>query len=159
MKRSMSPTFFAAVVLACLPLDGADSVTAGADPGRAGKPAKQCSLATLQGTYLITARLDSPGYAPMSGVPQVVAALRDLDGAGNSTGVGTVNAGGTILQNQRATGVYTLNADCTGTMTNAGSRHYDIFVAPDGSEGVGIRTDAGAVEIMRFKRVSRRSED
>ena len=108
---------------------------------------------------MLTGRLDAPMYAPLTGVPQVVGGLRTFDGAGNISGVATVNAGGTILQNNRAPGVYTLNADCTGTMTNAGTRHYDIFVAADGSAAVAIRTDTGLVEILKLRRVSELSED
>ena len=127
----------------------------GAEP----RAAKECTVATLRGTYLLTARLDAPGYAPLTGVPQVVGGLRTFDGAGNISGPATVNAGGTILQNVRAPGVYTINADCTGTMTNAGTRHYDLFVAADGSQVVGIRTDPGFVEVLRFKKVNKDPED
>jgi hypothetical protein len=121
--------------------------------------AKACTIATLQGTYLLTARLDSPGYAPLAGVPQVVGGLRTFDGAGNISGPATVNAGGAVIQNVRAPGVYTINADCTGTMTNAGNRHYDLFVAADGSEAVGIRTDLGFVEILRLRKLSKNPDE
>ena len=118
-----------------------------------------CTLATLRGTYLVTARLDAPSYAPVPGVPQVVGGLRTFDGAGNISGPVTVNGGGIILQGTNSPGVYMLKADCTGTMINAGIRHYDIYVAPDGSLLVGIRTDPGVVEIVKFKRVSPPSDN
>lgn len=121
--------------------------------------AKECTVAILRGTYLLTGRLDAPGYAPLTGVPQVVGGLRVFDGAGNISGPATVNAGGTILQNVRAPGTYTINADCTGAMTNAGTRHYDLFVASDGSEVIGIRTDPGFVEILRFEKVGKNRND
>ena len=95
---------------------------------------------------------------PNSQLPSMCG-LRTFDGAGNISGPATVNAGGTIAQNVRAPGVYTVNADCTGTMTNAGTRHYDLFIAVDGSQAVGIRTDLGLVEILSFNRVSRNSDD
>jgi hypothetical protein len=44
-------------------------------------------------------------------------------------------------------------------MTNAGTRHYDIYVAADGSEAVAIRTDPDAVEILRFTKVGGPSGD
>ena len=147
-RNVMSRTLIAAVLciaaIASLPLR-ADSPPA---------EGRKCTLATLQGTYLLTARLDAPSYAQVPGVPQVVGGLRTFDGAGNSSASATVNAGGVILQGVRSAGVYVLNADCTGTMFNDGTRHYDIYVAPDGSAVVGIRTDPGVVEIVKFKRVS-----
>lgn len=150
MKQIVSSTVFAVVAVAVMPLRAADTPTP--------QPAKACTAATLQGTYLLTARLDAPGYAPLTGVPQVVGGFRTFDGAGNIIGVVTVNAGGIISHFARNPGVYTLNADCTGTMTNSGLRHYDIFVAPDGSEAIAIRTDEGVVEILKLKRVSGTSD-
>jgi hypothetical protein len=147
-RNVMSRTFIAAVLgiaaIASLPLR-ADS-----PPAEGGN----CTLATLRGTYLLTARLDAPSYAQVPGVPQLVVGLRTFDGGGNITGPVTVNAGGVILHGPPAAGVYMLNADCIGTMINSGVRHYDIYVAPDGSELVAIRTDTGVVEIVKFKRVS-----
>lgn len=146
MKRTFIPLL---ALAASIPLWGAEPSAA---------DTKGCTVATLRGTYLLTGRLDAPAYAPLTGVPQVVGGLRTFDGAGNISGTATVNAGGTIIR-ARATGEYTVDADCTGTMTNAGTRNYDIFVAADGSEMVGIRTDPGVVEILRLKRVSRPGED
>jgi len=149
----MSRTLIAAVLciaaIASLPLR-ADSPPA---------EGKNCTLATLRGTYLLTARLDAPSYAQVPLVPQVVGGLRTFDGAGKSSASATVNAGGVILQGVRSAGVYVLNADCTGTMIGDGTRHYDIYVAPDGSAAVGIRTDPGVVEIVKFKRVSPPSDN
>jgi len=148
----MSRTLIAAVLciaaIASLPLR-ADSPPA---------EGRKCTLATLQGTYLLTARLDAPSYAQVPGVPQVVGGLRTFDGAGNIIGPVTVNSGGVISHGNNQ-GVYTLNADCTGTNINSGLRHYDIYVAPDGSAAVGIRTDPGVVEIVKFKRVSPPSDN
>lgn len=159
MKRIFISAVFAVFGLARMPVQAADSNSTQPVLGRADQPSKGCSLATLRGTYLLTARMDAPSYMPSPGVPQVVGGLRISDGAGHITGHATVNAGGVITQNVNAPGVYTLNADCTGTMTNAGTRHYDIFAASDGSEVVGIRTDTGVVEILKLKRVSGHSED
>ena len=153
-RNVMSRTLIAAVLciaaIASLPLR-ADSPPA---------EGRNCTLATLRGTYVVTARLDAPSYAQVPGVPQVVGGLRTFDGAGNISGPVTVNGGGVILHSN-VPGVYMLNADCTGTMVNAGIRHYDIYVAPDGSALVGIRTDTDprVVEIVKFKRVSPPSDN
>ena len=152
-RNVMSRTLIAAVLciaaIASLPLRADSSPAEG----------RNCTLATLRGTYLLTARLDAPSYAQVPGVPQVVGGFRTFDGAGNSSGSVTVNTGGVITQGVHAPGVYTLNADCTGTTINAGTRHYDIYVAPDGSAVVGIRTDPGVVEIVKYKRVSPPSDN
>jgi hypothetical protein len=37
-------------------------------------------------------------------------------------------------------------------MFNGGVRNWDMFVTPDGSEGVAIRTDGGTVSSQTFKR-------
>src|SRR3954449_6916153 len=144
MKRNLISTIFAIAA-------GTISLVATEPQPHTGK---ECSLTTIRGTYLLKARLDSPGYAPVPGVPQVVGGLRTFDGAGSISGIATVNAGGTVAQNVQAAGVYTMNQNCTGTMTNAGMRHYDIYVAPDGSEVIGVRTDSGVVEILTLKRVT-----
>ena len=151
----MSRTLIAAVLciaaIASLPLRADSSPAEG----------RNCTLATLRGTYLFTARLDAPSYAQVPLVPQVVGGLRTFDGAGNIIGPVTVNAGGVISHGGGLNnlGVYTLNADCTGTNINSGKRHYDIYVAPDGSAVVAIRTDPGVVEIVKYKRVSPPSDN
>ncbi len=161
MKRIFNSAVFGLVVLASMSLRGADSRNGESARDAAGRAAKGCTVSTLRGIYLLSGRLDAPAYMPLSGVPQVVGGLRTFDGAGNISGPATVNAGGTIVQSRPpgAPGVYTLNADCTGTMTNASTRHYDIFVAADGSEAVAVRTDPDVVEILRLKRISEPSED
>ena len=40
-----------------------------------------------------------------------------------------------------------------------GTRRYDIYVAADGSEAVAVRTDPGAVEMLRFTKVGGPSGD
>ena len=37
-------------------------------------------------------------------------------------------------RNERFSGTYTVNADCTGTATYSDGTRYDQFIAPDGSE-------------------------
>lgn len=68
------------------------------------------------------------------------------DGAGILTGADTYNFDGTIYR-QTLTGTYTINEDCTGTMsfsgTAAGTSNYDIVVTNNGQEAEIVQTDDG----------------
>jgi hypothetical protein len=110
-----------------------------------------CTLATLQGNYLVTVRQDNriDPLDPM--LPQVVAGIRTFDGEGNLSQVVSDSQGGTIHRQIAAAGTYTLDSNCMGTMTING-RNWDIYVAVDGSEAVGTRTDDGTIAAQTFKR-------
>ncbi len=110
-----------------------------------------CTLATLQGTYLFTVRLDNRSDLPDPKRPGVVAGVRTFDGEGNLSQVASDSMGGVITQRIAATGTYTLDSDCIGTMTING-RPWDIYVAEDGGEGVGTRTDDGTIAAQTFKK-------
>ena len=110
-----------------------------------------CTLATLQGNYLVTVRLDNRIDAPDPMLPQVAAGIRTFDGEGNLSQVLSDSQGGTIHQRIAAMGTYTLDSNCMGTMTING-RNWDIYVAEDGSEAVGTRTDDGTIGAQTFKR-------
>ena len=110
-----------------------------------------CTLTTLQGNYLVTVRRDNriDPLDPM--LPLVAAGIRTFDGEGNLSQVASDSRGGTITRQIAATGIYTLDSDCKGTMTING-RHWDIYVAEDGSEGVATGTDDGTIAAQTFKR-------
>jgi len=110
-----------------------------------------CTLAALQGNYLVTVRQDNRIDAPDPMLPQVVAGIRTFDGEGNLSQVVSDSRGGTITRRIAATGTYTLDSNCMGTMTING-RNWDIYVAEDGSEGVGTRTDEDTIAAQTFKR-------
>jgi hypothetical protein len=82
-----------------------------------------CSNASLSGSYgalawgnMLVGADAAPLAAPLSAAAiDVVVA----DGAGTLTRTGTVNSGGMIGQNS-ATGTYTVNPDCSFTVTNTG---------------------------------------
>jgi hypothetical protein len=56
-----------------------------------------------------------------------------------------------------ATGTYTVDSNCIGTMTIRG-RNWDMYVAQDGSEGVGTRTDDGTISAQTFNRAEGRRQ-
>ena len=51
---------------------------------------------------------------------------------------------------------YTLNADCTGTLSAIGGPSFGIFVSPDGEAIASIATDPGNFLASIVGRVSRR---
>ena len=117
----------------------------------------QCSLATVHGNYLFQAQGMQIG-GPLAG-PLAYAGQVTYDGRGHALkGVYSISYNGTIYRNQVFTGVYSLNADCTGSETDdlgGGSfAHFDLFVAPDGSIIAFAATDPGGVESLMRTRVA-----
>jgi hypothetical protein len=105
-----------------------------------------CSLATLQGEYLVTgqaqARLDQsddPSY-PRRGIE-----VYNFDGEGHMSSFFTNNNGGTI---GRGTGTVTYTVDperCTAILTFAAGFQFEWFLARDGSAGEAVRVDVDKV--------------
>ncbi len=77
----------------------------------------RCSNATLAGSYAVMGSgfvPNGPPSVPM--VPFANMSLMTLDGAGNLSNKVTVSRNGEIIRNVDP-GIYSVNADCTGTMT------------------------------------------
>ena len=79
-----------------------------------------CSLASLNGRYAIegqgTVVAQLPGFPPPP-APQGEVAIVAVNGAGSFSGSATLNIGGLVLNSVAFTGSYTVNSDCTGTVT------------------------------------------
>jgi hypothetical protein len=56
----------------------------------------------------------------------------------------TASVNGAIFGGVTQTGSYTVNSDCTGSVTQAGA-HYNFVVTPDGSTFSSIEADPGTV--------------
>jgi hypothetical protein len=76
---------------------------------------KGCSNATLTGTYAYTSTgtITSP---PALAGPVAEVGMQIFDGNGSTKAAPMLSSGGTIMQ-LVISGTYTVNADCTGTMT------------------------------------------
>lgn len=61
-----------------------------------------------------------------------------------------------MLENVVAPISYTLNADCTGTLSVLGGPSFGMFVSPDGEAIASIATDPGNYVASIDRRVSRR---
>ena len=108
--------------------------------GPAEEARAKCSVATLKGMYLF----GDHGFqiTGQNQVPFAVAGYDVYDGNGQVNSVLSVNLNGEITQNVRSSGTYTVNADCTGTLTFPDPlQQFDLFVAPDGSLYTLIQTD------------------
>ena len=92
----------------------------------------KCSESTLHGTYLFAN--DGVEIRGNNQIPFAVAGREVRDGKGNIKGVASGNF------NEPFSGTYTVNADCTGTNTFTDGTHYDMFIAPDGSEFTVVQT-------------------
>src|SRR5437899_4076144 len=104
-----------------------------------------CGVHTLQGSYLFATH----GWNIVGGVAQPKAIVEGIDFNGDGTLVSpfaTVSNNGNISHSSDTPGTYTVNADCTGTLTFTGvpTFGYDIFVDPYGRQLWMIQT-AGPV--------------
>ena len=97
---------------------------------------EQCELqnSTLHGTYL--ARFSGT----VSGKPATFLGLVTFDGQGNYQFIGTGNFNGTISRSP-GSGTYTVNRNCTGSLTLGGAPHFDMVVTPDGVQAYTISTE------------------
>jgi hypothetical protein len=115
---------------------------------------KACSLATLSGQYVF----DGTGYDIVNSVPQPKAVVEFLTfkGDGTLTSLATVSLDGVIHSGVHGTGSYTVNQDCTGSLTFSGSGFtFDLFIAPHGNRFHMIETVSNTVlagEVLRLSR-------
>ena len=116
----------------------------------------ECSNLTIKGSYAFTVH----GQILTPGGPLLVdgIAKTTFDGYGNLTQVDAVSVSGNLAEVWRpGTGAYTLNADCTGTMTvfnqDQPALHLAILVSHSGDlihtvvidPGVSVTSDAERV--------------
>lgn len=111
-----------------------------------------CTLATLHGRYVF----DATGYNIVNGsaVPKTVVDFLTFSGDGSLTSIATAVVGGTIIANDApGTGSYTVNDDCTGTLTDARGFTFDLFIARNGSGFHMIQTVTGQMLAGEARRV------
>ncbi|HEX4666952.1 MAG TPA: hypothetical protein VH207_10150 [Chthoniobacterales bacterium] len=118
-------TLFSKAALASLV---AGAMTFGsAGPAGAQAPFGTCGLSTLSGTYAFATH----GYNIVSGAPVPKAIVETIQFNGDGTLVApfaTVSINGTVIHNSGATGTYTVNADCTGTISFAPGPSFDLVI-------------------------------
>src|SRR5215213_5765005 len=99
---------------------------------------ESCSVGSLKGQYVFTGRGFIEAIEP--GVQRVHYGIYVFDGAGKFTGKQSSSRGGKIGR-EKLQGTYTLDADCTGTLTTgavltpATQIHWDLYVTEDHKRG------------------------
>jgi hypothetical protein len=121
-----------------------------------------CTLNTLKGRYLfggISTVLDPDAPDPLVKQQLIaVAGIRTLNGDGTGTDLVTVTINGVLVRENFVTPItYTVNPDCSGTITIlATGESMGIFIAPHGEELITIGTTPGDVSVGPSRRVSRK---
>jgi hypothetical protein len=102
-----------------------------------------CSLRSITGSYGYTVNGTNLSSGPLAAV-----GLVSSDGTGNLTASETDSLNGTIVR-RTITGTYTVNPDCTGTVTFTDNfnqtTHLDFVAVQDQAELRFIQTDSGSV--------------
>jgi hypothetical protein len=115
----------------------------------------QCPLgnATLHGPYIVF------GTGTIIGVgPVTVVGVNTWDGQGNTVATYTASVNGTVYPGVSVTGSYTVNPDCTGSVSESDGSHYNFVALPDGNGTTWIQTDAGTVVSGTESRLRNREE-
>jgi hypothetical protein len=104
-----------------------------------------CSARTLRGVYEFSAS----GFNIVNGValPKAIIETVVFDGRGNvSTPAVSVAVNGNFIRPpQGSPGVYTVSANCTGTLTFADGPMFDLHVAPSGKSLKMLQTNPNTV--------------
>jgi hypothetical protein len=120
--------------------------------------AKECSKANVHGIFGYSSTgtlLDSYVPAPYAG-PFGEVGRQAFDGRGNTSGTATTSSNGNIAPVTFA-GTYTVNADCTGSMTLNVSPfestvHAAFVIDEEGVELRAIGTDSGLIETRVYRK-------
>jgi hypothetical protein len=116
---------------------------------------EQCSVGSLKGQYVFTGRGFIEAIDP--NVQRVHYGVYVFDGAGKFTGKQSSSRGGKIGR-EKLQGTYTLDADCTGTLTTgailtpASQIHWDLYVSEDHKRGHIVRMDEGSMAVRSFEK-------
>lgn len=115
----------------------------------------QCKPRTLAGLYVFSAS----GHIIVSGIaqPKAIIELIRFNGDGTLTVEGaTLSVNGSIVQAPAgSTGIYTLDADCRGSISFTHGPSFDVFVSPLGGKAWMIQTNPGNIFRGEVKRLSR----
>jgi hypothetical protein len=119
-----------------------------------------CTLKTLKGRYLFggIATLLPPAAGVTEQSLGSTAGYHIFHGDGTGTDIVTARTNGeTVLENFVAPFSYTVNPDCTGTVTVTNGPSFGLFTAPSGEELIMIVTDPGGIGVLGpSRRVSRK---
>ena len=116
---------------------------------------EKCTVGTLKGQYVFTGRGFIEALEP--GVQRMHYGFFNFDGSGKFTGKQSSSRGGKIGR-EKLEGTYTLESDCSGTMSFSfvgnprSETHWDFYVTRDGRKGQMIRMDEGNMAVRSFEK-------
>jgi hypothetical protein len=148
MKRAIAPTTLVIVLATVFVL--------GISPGAQAGEHRECSDATLQGSFGFTSTGTLLALGPPFDGPFAEIGRQTFDGRGNTHATATLSANGNIFR-VTVQGTYVVNPDCTGSMTLYVSPfgitvNADFVIDDDGVELRAIVTDAGSVESRVYRK-------
>lgn len=115
-----------------------------------------CSLGTLQGRYGLTFHglgTSGPVPAPINAfIPVAGVGMMTFDGNGSLSLSETLSFGGKIAP-LTASGTYTVNPDCTGSLQAVNAAHLNFVIVHNGREILAINTDPGRVAADNFEKL------
>ena len=116
--------------------------------------ARQCSTASLRGGY------GFHGIATIvpAGTPRAIIGVFTLDGKGNWSATLTVNDNGTV-RNVTDSGIYTVNADCTGRFSPVSGGTVEIVIVDRGREFYQMRTAPSSIVLYGVTKKQFRDDD
>ena len=109
--------------------------------------------ATLHGTYVVSGGGAVVGVGPITAV-----GLHAWDGEGKTVATYAASVNGNIFPSVMVTGSYSVNPDCTASLTESDGSHYNFVVLPNGNSAKWIRTDTGTVVSGTETRLGNREE-
>ena len=130
------------------------TLLSGCFPGIA-SAAGECDVGSLLGQYIFTGRGFIEAVEPS--IQRMHYGIFVFDGAGKFTGKQSSSRGGKIGR-EKLQGAYTLDPDCSGTMSfgsilKPGSEtHWDLYVSEDHKRGNIIRMDEGNMAVRSFEK-------
>jgi len=130
------------------------TLLSGCFPGIA-SAAGDCDVGSLLGQYIFTGRGFIEAVEPS--IQRMHYGIFVFDGAGKFTGKQSSSRGGKIGR-EKLQGAYTLDPDCSGTMSfgsilKPGSEtHWDLYVSEDHKRGNIIRMDEGNMAVRSFEK-------
>ena len=144
MKAKLVKSITSSLLFACALVSLVAAMALGTpDTARAALGPQPCGVYMLRGSYLFATH----GWNIVGGVAQPKAIVEGIDFNGDGTLVSpfaTVSINGTIIHSSGSLGTYTVNTDCTGTLSFTGGPSYDIFVEASGRQLWMIQTGPGS---------------
>ena len=144
MKTKLVKSITSSLLFACALVSLVAAMALGtSDTARAALGPQPCGVYMLRGSYLFATH----GWNIVGGVAQPKAIVEGIDFNGDGTLVSpfaTVSINGTIIHSSGSLGTYTVNTDCTGTLSFTGGPSFDIFVEQNGKQLWMIQTGPGS---------------